>query len=367
MGKFDYLSSFYAKQHSPDKIIQDVDALLASEEIDVRFIPFGCERKEIDWLDGKVIKDRSVKLKWENGLLRCYELHYKYKEQGQVRNSKGQFFILQDNQYGDAFVAFSIESSDFYRRALLPLIHSMYPIAIMTFIKHKKLRRLLDNFMISDNTSELLITRASQRLRFQENHKGRRVMPVVSWPSMSVEEAFRWVYDHNGWFESISIELKRNFRVLSNFTFTRQGILRANALVEQLFDAFVKPVCKTIHENIEFFSHRSRLDRIDLSTRPIVIEFEEDQFAELSENQRLIQSMRRMKAASISVLHGNPYVHLTILDYFDGSAFDIWVLDQQKLVIVPQLKASVAAIKRLVNHVFDDYAEGNLINYEEVA
>jgi hypothetical protein len=367
MNKFDYLPSFYAKQHSPEKIIQDIDALLSAEELDVRFIPFGCERKKVDWLDNKTIKDRSVKLQWENGRLHCFELQYKYKERGQVRNSKGQFFILQDDQYADSFVAFTIESSDFYRRALFPFIQSIYPLAIMTFITHKKLRRLIDNFIIANDQCELLITRASQRLRFQENHKGRRVMPVVSWPSMSVEEAFRWVYDHNGWFESISIEVSTNDRILSNFTFTRQGILRTNALVEELFNSFIKPICKTIHEYIEFFSHRSRLDRIDLSTRPIVIEFEENQFSEVSENQRLIQSMRRMKAASISVLHGNPYVHLTILDYIDGSAFDLWVLDQQKLVLVPQLKVSVAAIKRLVNHVFDDYAEGNLINYEEVA
>jgi len=367
MDAFDYLSVFYAKQHSADRIIQNVDALLASEELDVRFIPFGCERKNVDWLDGIVIKDRKTKLQWKNERLHCYELQYKYKERGQARNSKGQFFIIQDDQYADSFVVFTIESGDFYRRALFPFIQSIYPIAIMTFITHKKLRRLLDNFVVSNNQSELLITRASQRLRFQENHKGRRVMPVVSWPSMSVEEAFHWVYDHNGWFESISIEVSKNCRVLSNFTFTRQGVLRTNALVGELFDSFIKPICKIIHENIEFFSHRSRLDRMDLSTRPIVIEFDEDQFSEISENQRLIQSMRRMKTSSISVLHGNPYVHLTILDYIDGSAFDLWVLDQQKIVLVPQLKVSVAAIKRLVNHVFDDYAEGNLINYEEVA
>lgn len=367
MKTFDFLTAFKDKQLNAETIIQDIDALLTSTGLNIRFIPFGCERKEINWLDSKVIKDRSVRLLWRDRLLYCFEINYKFKERGQVQNSNGQFYILQDELYADAFVAFTIESSTFFKRALLPLIQSLYPVAIMTFIKHKKLRRLLNSFMILDITNELTITRASQRLRFQENHKGRRVMPVVSWPSMNVEEAFQWVYDHNGWFESISIELKNSFGTISNFTFTRQGILRTNSLVEQLFISFVKPVCKTIHENMEFFSHRSRLDRIDLSTRPIVIEFEEDQFAELSENQRLIQSMRRMKTASISVLHGNPYVHLTILDYFDGSVFDIWILDQQKLVIVPQLKASAAAIKRLVNHVFDDYAEGNLINYEEVA
>jgi hypothetical protein len=41
------------------------------------------------------------------------------------------------------------------------------------------------------------------------------------------------------------------------------------------------------------------------------------------------------------------------------------VLDEQQVVIVPQLKGTVASIKRLINHVFDDYAEGHLHNYSQ--
>ena len=51
--------------------------------------------------------------------------------------------------------------------------------------------------------------------------------------------------------------------------------------------------------------------------------------------------MQLLRGTSVSVLHGNPYVHLSILDYHDGSAFDLWVLDRQRLIIVPQLKASI--------------------------
>lgn len=366
MNTFNYLSVFNKKHHSADSIIKEIDSLLSTDELNVRVIPFGCVNKSIDWFDGKTIKDRTIKLLWKDKYLSSFSLVYKYKENNEERKNSGQFFVLRDSEYDDVFIALTIESSIFYRRALLPLIQSMYPSVLMTFITHKKLHRLLDNFKVGGNYSEIIITRASQRLRFQGNHEGRRFMPIVSWPSMSIDEAFNWVHEHNGWFESLSLDVKSEYRSLANITFTRQGVLRTNSLLERVFNSFVKPVCKTIHENIELFSHRSRLERSDLKPRPIVIDFEEDQFAEVAENQRFIQSMRRLRTASISVLHGNPYVHLSILDYFDGSAFDLWILDQKQLVLVPQLKGSVAAIKRLINHIFDDYAEGNLTNYEEV-
>ena len=49
---------------------------------------------------------------------------------------------------------------------------------------------------------------------------------------------------------------------------------------------------------------------------------------------------------------------------FDGSTFDLWVLSANRLVLVPQMKASIGAIKRIVSHVFDNYAEGHIGNFE---
>lgn len=367
MSKFDYLSAFYKKHHSENDIIKEIDGLLSTDDINVRMIPFGCENKSVDWFDSLLIKNRSIKLLWKSDKVSLFKLDYKYKEVGLEKSSSGKFFVIQDTGFDNTFVALTIESGDFYRRALLPLLQSLYPRLLLTFITHKKLRLLLEKFEKEDKHTQIIIRRASQRLRFQEAHQGRRVMPLVSWPAMSLQEAFNWVYDHNGWFESLSFDVEKDNRVQASISFTRQGIVRTNSLLERVYDLFIRSVCNTIHNNIELFSHRSRLERSDLSPRPIVIELNEDHFVEISENQRLIQSMRRLKAASISVIHGNPYVHLSVLDYFDGSAFDLWVLDQQKLVIVPQLRVSVAAIKRLINHIFDDYAEGKLVNYEEVA
>lgn len=365
MNHFDFLSSFRVKIHDPSEIISKIDALTSTDGLDVHFIPFGCVSTSLKWLDNYHNKKRNVNLVWQNGLLFCFLLKYQFREKGQLFDKEGYFYVLQEEEYKDSFVAFSVENSEFYHKAFLPLVRSFYPTGIMTFITHKKLRRLIDKFNESDRNYSLLIKRASQRLRFQQEDISKKVMPIVSWPSMSVNEAFQWIYEQNGWFESISIEVNKDFRTITSFAFTRQGILKANSNIELLFNFFIKPVLKTIHENIEFFNHRSRLERNDLSTRPIVIEYEDNQFSNVSENKRLIQSLRRMKSASISVLHGNPYVHLTVLDYYDGSVFDVWVLDSQKMILVPQLKASVAAIKRIVNHVFDNYAEGNLKNYVE--
>jgi hypothetical protein len=365
MTDFDFVTAFYEGNHKPETIVREIDKVLASKQAVARAIPFGCELGSVVWLDGRNDGNRQTRLVYRKRTLSCFQLDYSFKEQGRTKKSSGRFFIIQDDEYSNVFVALTIESTQFFNRALLPLLNSQYPKAMMTFITHRKLQRLLEEFQTEGGYNDLVITRASQRLRYEEKAHVQHIMPVVSWPSIKLSEAFEWVREQNGWFESISFDVRKHQISLANLTFSRKGVLRADALFENAYQLLIKPTCKTIHDNLELFSHRARLEREDLSTRPLAIEFEKQQFRDLTENQRFIQAMKRLKSASVSVVHGNPYIHLSVIDYFDGSVFDVWVLDEQQVVIVPQLKGTVASIKRLINHVFDDYAEGHLHNYSQ--
>jgi hypothetical protein len=360
---FDYLAAFYSHEHQPDKFVATVDSLLNAEDATVRAIPFGCDQTSIDWLDGRLCGDKKATLLYRKETLNAFRLDYKFTEHGQEKTESGRFFVLQQPDLLNVFVAISVESTPFFRRALLPLFQGLYPTVMLTFVAHRKLKRLLDTFKAAGAYADLIITRASQRLRHQEGTQTKKIMPMVSWPDMTLDEAFQWIEEHNGWFQSLEFEVMSRDRALAAIGITRQGIVKANALFSRAYQTFTIPVCKTIHANLKLFSRRARLERPDLSALPLVIDFEHDQFQDVEENRRLIEAMQLLKGASVSVLHGNPYVHLSILDYHDGSAFDLWVLDRQRLILVPQLKASIAAIKRLINHIFDDYAEGRLLDF----
>lgn len=367
MKTFDFLDAFYRAKHDEDALLHDLEGVLSAESASVRLIPFGCEVESVEWL-GQLTrgKRRAVLLKRQRHLSE-FRLDYAIKRAGEERCNSGRFFVLQHPEYQKVFVALTVEPSGFFDQALMPLLASAYPKVLLTFITHKRLKRLIEEFKARGSYRDLIITKASQRLRCQEGSRLEHAMPVVSWPQMSLDQAFDWVHQNNGWFQSIQFRVKESDRILATISVTRQGIVRADGLLSLAYKGFTLPVCKTIHENVTLFSRRARLAHPDLSTSPLVVEFDSGQFSDAEENKRLIQAMRNMRTSSISVLHGNPYVHLSILDYNDGSAFDLWVLDESRIILVPQLKASVAAIKRLINHIFDNYAEGSLSSYQGVA
>lgn len=190
------------------------------------------------------------------------------------------------------------------------------------------------------------------------------MFPSVSWMGMPLGEAFDWVYQNNGWFQSLEFEAKRESKLYAEMLITRQGIVRTNRHVQEVFESFIIPICDIIHNNILTLSHRGRLERPNYLPKPLIIKFAKNYFEDIEDNSKFIEAMKLLKTASISVSHSNPYINISVVDYFDGSSFDLWVLSQNQVHIVPQLKGTVAATKRLINHIFNSFAEGEIEEYE---
>ena len=74
--------------------------------------------------------------------------------------------------------------------------------------------------------------------------------------------------------------------------------------------------------------------------------------------------LRKYPHSIHAVQHGNPYVHVQIADTFDGSAFEVWSLADDEMVIVPQLHSTEAAVERLVHYVYEEFREGTITDYE---
>ena len=113
---------------------------------------------------------------------------------------------------------------------------------------------------------------------------------------------------------------------------------------------------------------RERNRRIDASAEsagadevePTVIRFGKKIFGNKDTNAHCVDIIADMPDRSISKYHVNPHIHLSLVDYTDGSSYDIWVLASDQLTIIPQIRASGASLRRLVNHVFERIGEGRV-------
>jgi hypothetical protein len=79
-------------------------------------------------------------------------------------------------------------------------------------------------------------------------------------------------------------------------------------------------------------------------------------FADAEAVSELLDALAEPRGVGIAILHRNPYLHVTVTDYLDGSNFDAFVTLDDRVVIYPGFRASVGAFTRLTEHIAERFA-----------
>lgn len=102
----------------------------------------------------------------------------------------------------------------------------------------------------------------------------------------------------------------------------------------------------------EAFRHRQRHHREPVGV-PVAIHVRPGQFADREQLRGLVASLDSLSGLGVSVLHGNPYLHLAVTDYRDGSNYNVFVTDDQQVRIYPGFRASMGSLARIADEVGD--------------
>ena len=111
--------------------------------------------------------------------------------------------------------------------------------------------------------------------------------------------------------------------------------------------------------NSELFEHRERDLAKDL-LKPLDIVYDRDVFTSAEDNLRLIRALANVDRSGLAVLHKNPYLHVSFLDFYDGATFDIFATGSNRISIIPGYRSSVHALSRITEQIFKDFQEGSI-------
>jgi hypothetical protein len=89
--------------------------------------------------------------------------------------------------------------------------------------------------------------------------------------------------------------------------------------------------------------------------RPIRIKLATKAFDETDILREIVETLSSPEL-SVAVLHRNPYVHMAITDYVDGSNVDAFVFTGDEMVVYPGYAASAGALARMTSRVTDRFA-----------
>jgi len=286
------------------------------------------------------------------------------------RRFEGEFAAIR-TRHPAIYVLMFVTPRTYWRTVLLPFVERLYPKVAQPFLTQIELHGLLGAVQKSHPLRGIRVLEFSARKKLRGEAR-KRFQSTREWTDESLENAFREARQANRWFQSVTFEVVRpeedgRLSPTSRATLSKYGYLACDGDFQMYSTVVLDRLVDIAANRLDFFSKRDRISTDDNAPKPVTIEYDSDVFNAPQDTSRLSEALRRFKYGSCSVLHSNPYLHVSVVDNRDFSSAEVWVLSPRQILVVPQVRASDMALKRLVNHIFEYFREGTLSDIETAA
>ncbi len=277
--------------------------------------------------------------------------------------------IVSHPSFPGVYLIISDCNTNDFKRVITRLIDLHYPIISRIFLTNTELRIIFDK--LRDSTGLDIIVESSVGKRRLPGRKKKKSQ--VTYTDQPYDEVFDEIGANDQWVQSIRYRAEKVVRIKSKDFRTTQfyGLVDRACFFSSRRD-FTPVIEIVIPLAIKLASIRNEYLKISVETaerskpEPLVIKFGQDVFADVSKNRQYVDALTELESCSVSEYHTNPYIHISLLDYLDGSSYDLWVLSFDRMFVIPEFKASIASMSRLVNHIFERIHEGKIEKYEDI-
>ena len=274
--------------------------------------------------------------------------------------------MLFKHNIKDIFIALTHEETDFFVKGLTRLIKSSYPYFTLPFFYSWEMEIMLNNLYKLTPQNQIMLTKFSWKARIKNQAARKGKESDLTWTDMPYKEVFKQINQNDAWiekvyfdsvFESVKNGITNKTKVLSGFI-SRDGVFKCEHDFKPFYEAIIDKGVEIFSQRKEKLSNRARIKENNYESRPFFIEFDESIFKNKEQNYRLITVLKNLSHLSYSVVHANPYLHMTATDSLDNSNYDIWILSDNKITVAPQTVCSMSALNRLCDHISKEFREG---------
>lgn len=283
------------------------------------------------------------------------DLNRKIKRSG--RRITGSFaFFSHDGT--NVWTALTGHGKDFVEHGLNWVIRECTPEIYEFYATSRDLESVLDIFAKSiDYDAEIIVTQAvaySHRNQAEISYK-TRPYPVV----------FRKAREGGNYIDSLSLKATTDEGTLLEASLNRDGSTSIqHGKIDLFFNYLLEQYISYGDEKADLFTGKER--RHDTGdVQEIKIQFEGPVFQSTQDNEDLIKALADLSRASISVYHKNPYAHISVLDFNDGSSCDVFVTDPKSVSIVPSYRGSTNFLMRISDKLYRELDESTIHYVEE--
>ena len=241
------------------------------------------------------------------------------------------------------------ESLDFQRNCIGRMIDLLSPQVSTFYLTSNEIRSIFSRF--EEKGYSVMVKKA---ILYSHREEGE-----ISFKKLPYFRIFNEAEESDMYVDKIEFVIGKNHIVLHGFV-TREGISKFMRGDLSFFYREFLPLLANYGEE-----KRSKLNKKEkkstFEVKPLALRFEEDIIESSRENERIVASLENLLHSSVFVYHLNPYLHVSLFDFIDGSSCDIFVSSPHEISVIPSHTCSVSFLMRIFNQLSKDFQEGDLI------
>lgn len=286
-----------------------------------------------------------------------YEVNVTRKIKRSDRTVSGSFAIF-NHEDTQVWTALTAHGSDFFERGLGWVISKCEPHVSEFYATSRDLEAVLDLFSESASPDSKIIV--TQAVAYSHREEGE-----ISYKTRPYPEVFRAARDGGNYVDSLVFKSMTESEVNLEATITRNGTTKlSDGNVELFFNYLLGDYVSFGQEKAELFTDKER-SRDTGDIQEIEIRFANPVFQSTKDNEDLINVLADLSRSSVTVYHKNPYAHISVLDFNDGSSCDVFVTDSKTIKIVPSYRGSTNFLMRISDKLYKDLDESAVELTEE--
>ena len=288
-----------------------------------------------------------------------YQVYVKRKIQRSGRIIEGSF-AFYNHEGTQIWTALTGEGSDFNEFGVSWVIRECTPSIYEFYATSRDLEAVLDNFSKSLNRD----TRITVTQAVAYSH---REQTEISYKTRPYPEVFRSARDGGNYVDSLIFKAFNDSEPVLQATITRDGTTKLHSgNIELFFNYLLEQYISYGEEKAEVFSGKERSQQTG-DVQEININFDNPVFQSPKDNEVLIDALGDLSRASVTVYHKNPYAHISVLDFNDGSSVDVFVTDPNTISIVPGYKGSTNFLMRISDKLYRELDESSIEFIDETS
>ena len=269
-------------------------------------------------------------------------------------------FIWQNPETGIIHLLSGQDRGSFER--LVKKVHRyLYPELFRIGFRTADVLRILNAVVRQPGCGPIRIREYVARSLIDDPVASKRVDTIRRWTDESHETVFQTLAENGQWLSAFRFEMHASTEVAARVWrdgsyVCERGFRVFRAKMLQLYE-------KRMLDSERFYQYRDRQSSPTHSSRPVTLSYRRNVFENKRENYRLIEVVKNLPDCSVAVVHPNPYVHVSVLDYMDGSNYDIWVTTSDSVMIIPREKATGQSVQKACDHICELFEEGEVMEY----